>query len=52
MLRIIVNLGGAKEFIDKENFIRRDSIAYFLDIGKYVEMYREDFKRSEPLAIY
>jgi len=51
MLRIIVNLGGAKEFIDKENFIRRDSIAYFLGIGKYVEMDREDFKRSEPLAI-
>jgi len=51
MLRIIVKLGGAKEFIDKDNFIRRDSIAYFLDIGKYVEMDNEDFKRSEPLAI-
>ena len=51
MLRIIVNLGAAKEFIDKDNSIRRDSIAYFLDIGKYVEMDSEDFKRSEPLAI-
>ncbi|MDF1883692.1 AAA family ATPase [Sulfurimonas sp. SAG-AH-194-C21] len=51
MLRIIVNLGASKEFIDKDNSIRRDSIAYFLDIGKYLEMDSEDFKRSEPLAL-
>jgi len=51
MLRIIVKLGASKEFIDKDNSFLRDSIAYFLDIGKYAEMDRSDFKRSEPLAI-
>ena len=51
MLRIIIKLGASKEFIDKDNSIRRDSIAYFLDVGKYVEMDSDDFKRSELLAI-
>ena len=50
MLRIIMNLGGAREFLDNNNRFNRDSIAYFLDAGKYVDMDSDDFKRNEVLA--
>ncbi len=50
MLRIIINLGGDKNFLDKNKYFE-DYIAYFLDLGKYVDMDREDFKRSEPIDI-
>ncbi len=51
MLRIIINLGGAREFLDNNNRFHRDSITYFLEAGKYVDMDSDDFKRSEVLAI-
>lgn len=51
MLRIIINLGGSKEFLDKYNRFNKDYIACFLDVGQYAEMDSDDFKRSEVLAI-
>jgi SpoVK/Ycf46/Vps4 family AAA+-type ATPase len=51
MLRIVLKLGAAKEFIDYDNRFCRDSIPYFLDVGKYVEMDSDDFKRNDVLAI-
>ena len=33
-LRVIFKLGGAREFIDKDNRFHRDSLAYFLDVGE------------------
>jgi len=51
MLRIIINLGGAREFLDNNNRFHRDSITYFLEAGKYVDMDSDDFKRSEVIAI-
>ncbi len=51
ILRIILNLGGAREFIDNNNRLYRDSLAYFLEVGKYVEMDSDDYKRSDVLAI-
>jgi len=51
MLRIIINLGGAREFIDNNNRFHRDSIAYFLEVGRYVDMDSDDFKRSEVITI-
>ena len=51
MLRIIINLGGSRELIDKHNYFNKDSIAYFLDIGKFTDMESEDFKRAQPLEI-
>lgn len=51
MLRIINNLGGAREFIDNNNYFNKDSLAYFLEVGKYVDMDSDDFKRSEVLSI-
>jgi len=50
-LRVIFKLGGAREFIDKDNRFHRDSLAYFLEVGKYVDMDSNAFKRSEVLAI-
>ena len=32
MLRIIINLGGHREFIDKDNGFRREEVAYFLGL--------------------
>ena len=50
MLRIINNLGVAREFIDKNNYFNKDLLGYFLEVGKYVDMDSDDFKRSEVLS--
>ena len=49
MLRAILKCGGHKEFLDKNNYFSSDDIAYFLDIGKYVEMDSDNFKRADVL---
>jgi len=51
VLRIIFNLGGAREFIDNNNSFYRDSLAYFLEVGKYIDMDSDEYKRSDILAI-
>ena len=51
MLRIVVKLGASKQLIDKDNYFSEDSVAHFLDIGSYVDLDKEDYKRSEPLNI-
>ncbi len=51
MLRIIIKLYGNKEFLDENNSFLRDEVAYFLDLGKFVDMDAKDFQRREPLAI-
>ena len=50
MLRIIVNLGGHKEFLSKDNSIYEEYIAYFLDIGHYCEMDGREFNRDDLLS--
>ena len=50
-LRIIFKLGGSKEFLDVNNRFDRDSLAYFLGVGKYVNMDIDAFKRSDVFAI-
>jgi len=50
-LRIILNLGGVREFIDKDNCFRNDTLAYFLEVGPYADMDRDEFKRSEVISI-
>ena len=49
MLRVILNLGGMGEFLDRLNCFYRESMAYFLDLGRYVEMDSNDFNRKEVL---
>jgi SpoVK/Ycf46/Vps4 family AAA+-type ATPase len=51
VLRITLNLGGAREFIDKDNCFRNDNLAYFLDVGAYVDMDYDAFKRSDVIAV-
>jgi CMP-N-acetylneuraminic acid synthetase len=51
ILRAIIYLGGHKNFIDKNNYIKEDDIAYFLSIGKYVDMDEDDFNRHELINI-
>jgi len=51
ILRMILNLGGAREFIDKDNRFMRDQIAYFLEVGNYVNMDGDTFKRSDVIHI-
>lgn len=51
MLRIIIKLRASKEFIDKDNYFSKDSIAHFLDIGNYVDLDRDTFKSSKPVGI-
>lgn len=51
MLRIIISLSGAREFLDKDNRFYRDDIAYFLEAGKYINMDSENFKRTEVITI-
>ena len=51
ILRIILNLGGHREFIDKDNDFREENIVHFLDLTKYGDMDSEDYKRSEIIEI-
>ena len=51
MLIIILKLGGSKDFIDKNNYFYKDDIGHFLDVGRYVAMDSDEFKKSEPMAI-
>ena len=50
-LRIIFKLGGSKEFLDQYNRFESNSLAYFLDVGQYVEMDDDEFRRSEVFDI-
>ena len=50
MLRII-KLNGNKEFLDENNSFLVDEVAYFLDLGIFVDMDAKGFQRREPLAI-
>jgi len=51
ILRIILNLGGHREFIDKDGDFSKENICYFLDLGEYGEMDQGTYKRAEPLNI-
>ncbi|WP_157279216.1 AAA family ATPase [Aliarcobacter butzleri] len=47
-LRILVNLRGINEFIDKDNDIRNEVLAYFLAMQEFIK--KEDFTKKEGLA--
>ena len=40
-----------KEFIDKDNDFRKETLVHFLDLTKYGNMDSEDYKRSEIIEI-
>ena len=51
MLRVIINIGGHKEFIDNKKYFAKNEIAYFLDTGEYVDMDEDDYNRQDPINI-
>ncbi len=51
ILKIIIEMGGHKQFIDNENDFEYDDMAIFLGLAKYVAFEYDDFNRTEPLMI-
>jgi len=51
MLKIIIEMGGHKRFIDSDNDFEYEDMANFLGLEKYVEFDYDDFNRTEPLLI-
>jgi SpoVK/Ycf46/Vps4 family AAA+-type ATPase len=51
ILKIILELGGHKEFIDSDNDFTHETMAKFLGLEKYIAYDYDDFHRSEPLNI-
>jgi len=51
ILKIIIDMGGHKQFIDSESDFEYDDMATFLGLEKYVAFEYDDFNRTEPLLI-
>jgi len=51
ILKIIIEMGGHKAFIDSDNDFQYEDMAKFLGLQKYVELDYDDFDRVEPLLI-
>jgi len=51
ILKIIIDLGGHKQFIDADNNFPYETLAKFLGLEKYVAFDYDNFHRSEPLNI-
>ena len=52
ILRIILNLGGHREFIDKDNYVAKDTILAFLDGNQFLDDNENKFSRAEVLAFF
>ena len=51
ILRIILNLGGGREFLDNDKRFSREQVALFLGVGYYIDMESKKFERSEVMDI-
>jgi SpoVK/Ycf46/Vps4 family AAA+-type ATPase len=51
ILKIIIEMGGHKYFIDSDNDFQHDDMAIFLGLAKYAKFDYDDFNRTEPLLI-
>ncbi len=51
ILKVIIEMGGHKRFIDRDNDFEHEDMAIFLGLEKYVEFDYVDFERKEPLSI-
>jgi len=52
ILRIILNLGGHREFIDKDNYVSKDTILAFLDGNQFLDTDDDKFTRDEVLTFF
>ena len=51
ILKIIIEMGAHKRFIDTDNDFEHEDMASFLGLQKYVEFDFDDFNRTEPLLL-
>ncbi len=51
ILRIILKCGGHRKFIDKDNDFYDEQLAHFLDVGKFIQMEKDTFKKKDVLDI-
>jgi len=51
-LRIILNLGGHREFIDKDNYVSKDTILAFLDANQFLDDDEDKFSRAAVLTFF
>lgn len=49
-LRILLKLGGHREFIDKDNYVSKDSILSFLQLDKHLDTDENKYTRDEVLS--
>jgi hypothetical protein len=52
ILRIILNLGAHREFIDKDNYVSKDTILAFLDGNQFLSDDEDKFSREEVLTFF
>jgi len=52
ILRIILNLGGHREFIDKDDYVSKDNILAFLDGNQFLDDDEDKFSREEVLTFF
>ena len=52
ILRIILKLGGHREFIDKDNYVQKDTILAFLDGNRFLDADDDKFNREDVLAFF
>ena len=52
ILRIILNLGGHREFIDKDNYVHNDNILAFLDGNQFLDTDDKKFTREDILNFF
>ena len=52
ILRIILKLGGYREFIDKDNYVQKDTILAFLDGNRFLDADDDKFNREDVLAFF
>jgi len=52
ILRIILKLGGHREFVDKDDYISKDNILAFLDGNKFIEKDDNKFTREDILSFF
>ena len=50
-LRIILDLGGHKEFIDSYNDLTKDSLGYFLELYEFIDKDGEEYKKADVLEV-
>ena len=52
ILRIILNLGGHGELIDKDNYVSKDTILAFLDGNQFLDDDEDKFSREDVLTFF